>query len=513
MHVSFRASDVRAGGVRIGGLRALRPVLALSVALALSACTVTANPFSPEELAAIAATASDVAVDQEPLTGPVTLYEAMARALKYNVDHRVEMMNVALGRANARVARADLLPDLVAKAGIYDRNNSPASFSFSGTNLAVSDVASTGQDPGSISADLTLSYHVLDFGLSFIRAKQAADRTLIAQERRRRVVNRIVADVRTAYWRAVSAERLLGGFDALEGRVERALANTRRLYRARATSPVAALTFERELVEIKTRIARLQRELRTARLQLASLMNLQPGTPFTLAVPPRRLVDLDVDVTRDELFDLALTQRPELREVGYQKRINTREKRAAVLALLPSITGYAGLNADTNDLLVNPNWVSVGARVGFDVMNLFRYPARRRNLEAKEELLDAQAKATAMAIMLQVEVARTRFRFNRQHAAAAGEFNNVQRKLLQQIAAQARAGVASEQTLVREKMNALVAEAQYDVAYAELQNSFANLFAAVGEAPHEHTITTDMSVAELAAMLRDTWRARGDGHG
>ena len=491
-----------------------RAALCGALALSLAACTVTADPFGADELAAIAAKAGDTAApDQEPLTGPVTLYEAMARALKYNVDARVEMMNVALGRASTRVARADLLPDLVAKAGIHDRSNSPASFSFSGSDLAVSDVASTSQDPGSVSADLTLSYHLLDFGLSYIRARQSADRTLIAEERKRRVVQRIVADVRTAYWRAVSAERLLAGFDRLRGRVENALANTRRLYRARATSPVAALTYERELLEIKTRILALQRELRTARLQLASLMNVRPDTPFRLAVPKRRLVDLDIDVTREELFDLALRQRPELREIGYQERINTREKRAAVLELLPSVTGYAGLNADTNDLLVNPNWVSYGARVGWNVMKVFKYPARKRSLRATDELLDARAKATAMAIMLQVEVARTRYRLNRQAAAAAGEFNAVQGRLLQQIDAQATAGVASEQTLVRERMNALVAEARYDVAYAELQNSFANLFAAVGEAPYDHTITPDMSVEELTDVLRDTWRARGDGHG
>ena len=483
-------------------------------ALALSGCTLGVNPFTADELANIAAKASAVqAVDQEPISGPITLYEAMARALKYNVDHRVEMMNAALGRRNVAVARADLLPDLVAKSGYFDRNNSPASFAFAFPSGARSGTASTSQDPGSIASDLTFSWHVLDFGLSYVRAQQSADKALIAEERKRRVVNRIVADVRTAYWRAVSAERLLAGFDRLKGRVEKALANTRRLYKARATSPVAALTYERELVQIKARILQLQRELKTARLQLASLMNVKPGTTYTLAIPPRRLTDLSIKVTRDELFDLALTRRPELREIGYQERINTKEKRVAILELLPSITGYAGLSSDTNDLLVNPNWVSYGARVGWNVMRLFKYPARRRSVEAKAELLDAQAKATAMAIMLQVEVARTRYRFHRRQAATAAEFNGVQKKLLRQIEAQARGGAASEQTLVREKMNALVAEAQYDIAYAELQNAFAGLFASVGEAPYDHTITTDMSVKELGDVLRDTWRERGDSHG
>ena len=44
---------------------------------------------------------------------------------------------------------------------------------------------------------------------------------------KRKIVNRIIEDVRTAYWRAVSYERLVGRMRALEGRVQRALSETR----------------------------------------------------------------------------------------------------------------------------------------------------------------------------------------------------------------------------------------------------------------------------------------------
>lgn len=46
------------------------------------------------------------------------------------------------------------------------------------------------------SADLSMSWNVLDFGLSFIRAKQVADDVLIADDERRRVANRIMQHVR-----------------------------------------------------------------------------------------------------------------------------------------------------------------------------------------------------------------------------------------------------------------------------------------------------------------------------
>ena len=485
----------------------------LALCLSLTACNVTTNPFTEAETEAYALDAAETAApDQEPLSGPLTLYEAMARALKYNVDHRVEMMNASLGRANARIARAEMLPDLVASAGYLGRSDDGASYSRAFPTGARS-VSATSSHRDGLSADLTFSWHVLDFGLSYIRAKQAADKALIAQERQRKIVQRIIADTRTAYWRAVSAERLLAGFDKLKGRVERALGNTRALAADGRSSPIAALTYERELVAIKERIIGLQGELKTARLQLASLVNIKPGTPYRLDVPPRRLPDLEFNVGREEITLLALKQRPELRQIGYEERINAEETRAALLELLPNLTGYAGLNADSNDLLVSSNWVSYGAKIGWNAMKVFKYPARKRGVEAKAELLDAQAKATAMAIMLQVEVARTRYALARQAAAAAAEYNGVQRKLLRRIEGSAKAGVASEQTLVREKMNALVAEARYDMAYAGLQNAFASLFASVGEAPYAQTISPDMPIAELTTVLRDTWRDRGDTHG
>jgi hypothetical protein len=54
----------------------------------------------------------------------------------------------------------------------------------------------TSDERNSVSADLSLSWNVLDFRLSHIRAKQAAHDVLIADEERRRVADRIMQNVR-----------------------------------------------------------------------------------------------------------------------------------------------------------------------------------------------------------------------------------------------------------------------------------------------------------------------------
>ena len=326
---------------------------ALAMTAVLAGCTVTPNELAKEEIAANAADLqARVTANQEPVVGKITLYDAMARALKYNLDYRSEIYARALADAKLNLARADMLPGLVGNAHDSNRDNEPHSFSETLSGLR-SVEPSTSRENHTTAGDLTFSWHILDFGLSYIRARQAADRSLIAEEQKRKVINRIMEDVRTAYWRAVTADRLLAGFHRLEGRTRFALENSRRLQREGFTSPLAALTYQRELVDIRRRIATMTRELATAKVQLAALMNLDPSAQYALVVPERKLASLELKIDPRDMVRLALENRPELREVAYKARINRQEAEAALLELLPGVQLYAGWNFDTNDFLLN----------------------------------------------------------------------------------------------------------------------------------------------------------------
>ena len=480
------------------------------VAIGISACTVTTEPLTEAELSL---TAEDrmqrVTQDQEPVVRSISLYEAMARALKYNLDYRVELFAKELASQKANLARSDLLPDLVANSHYSNRSNDPFTFSRSRTGVPSVD-PSVSREQESFTSDLTFSWHILDFGLSYARAKQAADKTLIAEEQRRKVINRIIEDVRTAYWRAVSADRLLSGFNRLESRVESALANSRSLQNNGYTSPVAALTYQRELVDIKRQTQRLQRELKTSKIQLAALMNLKPGEHYNLVLPKRKLSSLSLQVPSNEIMRLALQNRPELRELSYAGRINEREAEIALLELLPGIQLYAGLNYDSNDFLLNNDWVSWGAKASWNVMKIFAYPVKKRVIELESDLIDQRGLAMTMAVMTQVEVARARYHYLRKTAATAQQYYSVQRRLRDQVRASAGANTASEQSLIREEMNTLLASAQYDMAYADLQNAFAAIYASIGVDPFGDELDTSQPVGEVAKALRTTWRERGD---
>ena len=311
---------------------------------------------------------------EEAVTGPIDLYEAMARAIKYNLDHRVEIRDKAVKSSKLNLARYDMLPDLVSNSGYDGRSNYSGGFSrtiLSPRQLGGQSLnSSTSQQLNIFREDLTFSWNILDFGLSYYRAKQSADEVLIAEETKRRVVNRLIEDVRTAYWRAVSSERLLSRLRRLESRVRRAISNSRSLAQSQQGAVVTALTFERELVEIKREIQILEGELNVARSQLAALMNIQPGTKFSLAGRLRRSALPKLKSNYPALVKTAMSNRPEFREVLYRMRINQHEADAALIELLPGLQLFAGGNLDSNSFLFNQNWVAWGAKASWNLIKV-----------------------------------------------------------------------------------------------------------------------------------------------
>lgn len=481
----------------------------VSTAVLLCGCAVSPKPLAPAEIAATA-DRNIAAVDagQEPVSGPIDLYGAMARALKYNLDYKVEMRQEALKGRELDAARAEMLPQLVASTGYGGRNNFAGASSLSLLSGRQSLEPSTSAERDIFTADLGLSWDVLDFGLSYVRAKQRADEVLIAQEGRRKVANRIIEDVRTAYWRAVSAQRLLDKLNQLETSVTTTLGDSERLAERRLSAPLTALTYQRELVDIQTQIRQLQRELVIAKSQLAALMNLKPGTAFALVLPDRSEKLPQIKLSGDDMMMTALRNRSELREVSYRQRITARELDATLLSALPSFRAIIGVNYDSNDFLYNNDWLNYGARASWNVLNLFKLPAQKKAVKAQTELLQARELALTMAVVTQVNVARVRLTHLTAELDSADHGQRVQDKIMYQIRAGYQAGAISRQTLLREEMNTLVSEVKYDIAYAAAQNAYANLFGSMGLDDYGPDITGREDVATLSGSLKRLWQGR-----
>jgi multidrug efflux system outer membrane protein len=470
------------------------------LALAVGGCAVTSQPIdrSVSEQRA----QQDLATmfkDQEPLSGPLTLHEAMARAVKYNLEARLKVMEEAMAQRQVDLATFDMLPRMALSAGYAGRNNVSASSSQSVNTGTQSLEPSTSQDRDRGVADLTMVWNVLDFGVSYVSAKQQGDQRLIVQERRRKVVHTIIQDVRSAYWRAVAADRLLTQIDSLMARVAQARDNSQRLSEQRIGDPIQALSYQRALIEATRQLEEQRRALSLAKTELATLINLPLGTQVELA-PDTGYQMPELKVELDTLEQEALASRPELREQDYQARISAAETRKAMLRLLPGLEFSAGGHYDSNSFLVNQSWADYGVKVTWNLFNVLSAPAAIDVAKAGQEVVDARRQAMSMAILAQLHVANANFREAQRQFQTSQQLAGLDGQIVEQLRNRYQAQGIGELELIQGELNTLQADLRRDLAYAELRNSYGQLFASVGLDPLPESVASD-SVADIAAAL------------
>jgi outer membrane protein TolC len=459
-------------------------LLTIFMFLSVSGCSYLPIAFKQEEIQEQAKLdRANVTQNQTAVSGPITLYESIARALKYNLDYHVEFASKILAETQLDLSQYDLLPQLVVDSGYSGRDNFSGSSSQSLLTGSQSLATSTSSNRDIFTTDLKLSWNVLDFGLSYIRAKQTGDKILIAEEEKRKVVNRIVQDVRAAYWRAVTNDRLIQKVEALLERVSKAIEESKQVEIKRLDRPLTALTYQRELIGIKRELQELQKDLALAKIQLAALMNLRPGENYELAIPDRTESIKKIDISPDMMEHLALENRPELRAVSYEQRINANEAKAAILNLMPGLDLNFGKSHSSNSFLFNTNWLTYGAQISWNMLNVFKLPSIKKNIKARDKLLRARRLALSMAVMTQVHVSLAQYEFSKRSYKTASDFYKTQEKILKQIQSGIEANTVTEQSLIREEMNMMVAEVKYDIAYSNVENAYGSIFAALGIDP------------------------------
>ena len=93
------------------------------------------------------------------------------------------------------------------------------------------------------------------------------------------------------------------------------------------------------------------------------------------------------------LEDLALAQRPELREEDLRKRITGDEARKQLLSMLPGISFDVGTQYDSNKYLYNEGWIQGGMRVSWNLMRLAALPSLNNAQERQVKTDEARRMA------------------------------------------------------------------------------------------------------------------------
>lgn len=448
----------------------------------LQGCTVIPKPVEHDELKTIlSADRTASSKGMQPLAGPVSLEEAIARALKHNLEHRTKLLQQALASDQLEAGKYDMLPKLMANAGYATRDNDASRKTLNTTTGVVSSNGDISSERSHTTGDVGLLWNVLDFGASYYTSKQNADLLLIANERRRKAMHTLVQSVRTAYWRAVAAQKLSGELRAAIDMGELALADAKKVSQERIKNPAESLRYQRLLLENLRLMEGVEWELASARIELSSLMGLSPGTSFTLAdedmIPPALTMSISA------MEELALMNNADLRESAYSVRIAVAETRKSLIRLLPGLTFDYAYKYDSDAYLVNQHWRDAGFRVSFNLFNILSGPSRMQASERNERIEESKRQALQMSVLTQVHLANHQLTDAQKQYERADAIFRVDRELADISKSQRQSRVGSQLDDISTTVTSILSAVRRYQALAKVHEATSRVQATLGQEP------------------------------
>ncbi|MBF0095926.1 MAG: TolC family protein [Magnetococcales bacterium] len=485
----------------------------LALSLLAGACTMKPQPFTSAEFQRKGA--EDRALmfaQQAPLSKPITLHDAMARAVKFNLDRRAKMMEEVLALGQFDLDRFDMLPKLTANAGyVYRSDHATTTSRDSVTGQMALANPYYSLDKSRNVADLTLSWNILDFGASWYTAQQNGDRALIAAERRRKSIANLMQEVRYSYWRAVAAQTLQLSVRQAITLAEQALADARKVEKENLRNPAEALRYQKGLMDNLRQLENVDQELNTAKFELAALINIPPQTPLLFDSPNTEAMAVpDWRMPLPQMEELTFANNPDLREQLYQSRIAVDDTRKALLRLLPGINLSTGRQYDNNSFLMDHGWNEASARISFNLFNLLSAPENLQQAETVQKVAEMKRLALRMAVLAQVHVIHFQFAHSQQQFQRASEQYNIEARLADIAAKRQEGNAQSLLERINNQTSAIAANLRRYQSFAQMQFNLGRMQATLGIDPFPENISnTDLE--ELSALFKKRYEVFDQG--
>ena len=404
------------------------------------------------------------------ITKPVDMYMAMALALKYNYTRRLASYQENLLKSNITPAS---LPTLAENLGYENTTNSAA-----------------------IPADLKVSWNLLDLS-SLYYQNGLGNSEAAAEEQSRKVINNIMLEARSLYWKALGAQKLIPVIDDMNEYLVRVVdeinARSNEAAKAGKVPSTNMLVKKRKYLENIKELASLRRKLETAQAEFASLLGMYPSTEIKLAgseygnfaIPSMR-------AKMQQLEWLALTNRPELRSFDGS---TSKEELELVIQEFDDVDS-ADYQQDPN--YYNRKWTQSSNDLSMNLFEDVRYQSNSTyNSLARQRI--------AHIILNQVYLSWALY----QSAVEDYYLNMGVASASEDIAEDITTKEGSNKTISHlESARAIVDEANAFLSYIDVQEAVGRLYASVGlDAVPAYMLNESPSA--IAVQIRETldkWR-------
>ena len=452
---------------------------------ATAACVTPASRINENDVLAFEEEVLRPMAERQPsIEAPMTLDDAIARALAFNTRQAAERQIWAERISRAGKAGKDLLPNLIVSGRYSARSNQDASI-----GVRVDDMSTrpedffTAVDTNRLNAGLAATWDFLDFGVNALQRNVASYEALRAEEQIHISCAALTTDVVRAWWRAEAFETAEEKSEWLRSRVDRGLELAEQAMKDDPSSAQAQLAFQRELIDIYRWYQFIYRTIAPAKAELAELVNLPAGVEFQIdtSLEHQRLYGLPDDDL--ELVKLAFRTRPEIRQSAYLERIIETRATQDLVRLLPRLTMFVRADQDSNSFLLNNSYGSAGLELTWNMLSLTQYGDVRRAAEATVEAEKLRTETLATAIVAQVATSRIAFETMETEMYLAWRAVDIQGNLTLGMAGLVDRGEQPEIYLIKEELMRELSILREGVARADHQAARARLVQSLGITP------------------------------
>lgn len=430
------------------------------------------------------------------LSEPLTLDDMIEIALRANLDLFVKQQEYLIQEDEVEKLRFALLPQMN-----FDYANTMRSQNTAATSVFVNPPPGTppplyqiGSPRHSITWDLGILWNVIDCGITYFRSRQQEDKANIQAYEYGRIKNSIILQIVSNYWRAVAFKQALDRSNIL---LPEMLQQTERLnaeladraYLTKDQGLAKLVYFYQREIQVRGFNDRndssdptqgFEKEYENALLNLAQLMQLPPGVPFEIFIPEGQLpYDLELPPVQD-LFNVALVNRPELYEKDLDYQINADDVTIALLETLPGVQLFNTKFHDNNPFLLHNNWYLAGVRVAKNLLdlpqNMMDYAIARHSeeLDIRNRLLLSEG------VITQVSISYLLYAQNRDQYLLAKKVAEANQRIANLFDLESAVGRKSKLEALQARIDTALAYNNMAKIYAELQANLEQLNNAIG---------------------------------
>jgi outer membrane protein TolC len=297
-------------------------------------------------------------------TVPITLEQAIAHAREYNLQLQRSILELEQSREAVTEARATLFPTVDLQAAYSRTDSAFANLTEGDRNqsieaqnqqieeqnrqreqqglppLATSSLASSISN--TLTGQIRLSYDIYSSGAGSARRKTAERQMRLQELEVERISEEIRLNVSTAYYNLQEADENIRINEAAVRNAQKSLEDAQALERAGVGTQFDVLRAEVNLANAQQDLTQSVGDQRTARRQLAQLLNISQTTSL-LAADEVKIAGL-WEPTLEQTIVMAMKNRAELEQQLVQRDISEQQRRLALSQVRPQLTVNADLN-------------------------------------------------------------------------------------------------------------------------------------------------------------------------